>query len=55
MQNEVLERNVFSIHVDHKTLKAQKEEAVKKGDRSLARLFNCNPEEYIGVIACKEK
>ena len=54
IQNEVLAKNGFSIRVDHRTLKAQKEEAEKKGDSSLARLFNRNPEEYIGVIACKE-
>ena len=54
IQNEVLAKNGFSIRVDHRTLKAQKEEAEQKGDSSLARLFNRNPEEYIGVIACKE-
>ena len=54
IENEVLAKNGFSIRVDHRTLKAQKEEAEQKGDSSLARLFNRNPEEYIGVIACKE-
>ena len=54
IQNEVLAKKGFSIRVDHRTLKAQKEEAEQKGDSSLARLFNRNPEEYIGVIACKE-
>ena len=47
-------KNGYSIRVDHRTLKAQKEEAEKKGDNALARLFNRIPEEYIGVIACKE-
>ena len=54
IQNEVLAKNGFSIRVDHRTLKAQKEEAEQKGDSSLAQLFNRTPEEYIGVIACKE-
>ena len=54
IQNEVLAKNGFSIRVDHRTLKAQKEEAEQNGDTSLARLFNRIPEEYIGVISCKE-
>ena len=54
IQNEVLEKNGFSIRVDHRTLKAQKEEAEKNGDSTLAKLFNRIPEEYIGVISCKE-
>ena len=51
IQNEVLAKNGFSIRVDHRTLKAQKEEAEQNGDTSLARLFNRIPEEYIGVIS----
>ena len=54
IQNEVLERNGFSIRVDHRTLQAQKEEAEKNGDTFLARLFSRIPEEYVGVISCKE-
>lgn len=54
IQNEVLKRNGFSIRVDHRTLQAQKEEAQKKGDTFLARLFNRIPEKYIGVISCQE-
>ena len=54
IQNEVLAKNGFSIRVDHRTLKSQKEAAEKNGDTSLARLFNRIPEEYIGVISCKE-
>ena len=54
IENEVLSKNGFSIRVDHRTLKAQKEEAEKTGDTSLVRLFNRIPEEYIGVISCKE-
>ncbi|MBR6012825.1 MAG: MobA/MobL family protein, partial [Selenomonadaceae bacterium] len=54
IQNEVLEKNGFSIRVDHRTLKAQKEEAERNGDTFLARLFNRIPEKYIGIISCKE-
>ena len=54
IQNEVLERNGFSIRVDHRTLQAQKEEAEKNGDTFLARLFSRIPEEYVGIISCKE-
>ena len=43
IQNEVLAKNGFSIRVDHRTLKAQKEEAEKNGDTFLARLFNRFP------------
>ena len=54
IQNEVLERNGFSIRVDHRTSQAQKEEAEQKGDSSLARLFSRVPEKYIGVISCQD-
>lgn len=54
IENEVLAKNEYSIRVDHRTLKLQKEKADKKGDSSIARLFNRIPEEYIGVVACKE-
>ncbi len=54
IQNEVLEKNGFSIRVDHRTLNAQKEDAEKNGDAFLARLFNRIPEEYIGVISSKD-
>ena len=54
IENEVLSRNNFSIRVDHRTLKAQKEEAERNGDTFLARLFSRVPEKYIGIISCKE-
>ena len=53
IQNAVLERNGFSIRVDHRTLQAQKEEAESNGDTILARLFSRVPsrvpEKYIGL------
>ena len=54
IQNAVLEQNGYSIRVDHRTLQAQKEEAEKNGDSSLARLFSRVPEKYIGVISCQD-
>ncbi|MBQ3444112.1 MAG: MobA/MobL family protein, partial [Selenomonadaceae bacterium] len=54
IQNAVLEKNGFSIRVDHRTLQAQKEEAEHNGDSSLARLFSRVPEKYIGVISCQD-
>ena len=54
IQNVVLEQNGFSIRVDHRSLKAQKEDAEQNGDSSLARLFSRVPEKYIGVISCQD-
>ena len=54
IQNAILEQNGFSIRVDHRSLKAQKEEAEHKGDSSLARHFSRVPEKYIGVISCQD-
>ena len=54
IQNEVLERNGFSIRVDHRSLKAQKEDAEKNGDTFLARLFSRVPEKYVGIISCQD-
>ena len=51
IQNDVLAKNGFTIHVDHRSLKAQKEEAELNGDFFLARIFNRVPEKYIGVIS----
>ena len=39
--------------MDHRTLQAQKEEAERNADSSLARLFSRIPEKYIGVISCQ--
>ena len=55
IQNEVLERNGFSIRVDHRTLQAQKEEAEQNDDSFLARLFSRVPEKYIGIIGNQEE
>lgn len=54
IQNEVLERNGFSIRVDHRSLQAQKEESEQNGDSFLTRLFSRLPEKYIGIIGNQE-
>ena len=54
IQNEVLNNNGFSIRVDHRSLKAQKEEAERNGDSFLAKLFDRLPEKYIGIISCQD-
>ena len=54
IQNEVLANNGFSIRVDHRSLKEQKEEAEKSGDTFLAKLFDRLPEEYIGIISSQD-
>ena len=54
IQNDVLEKNGFSIRVDHRTLKAQKEEAERNGDTFLARLLDKIPEKYAGLISCQD-
>ena len=54
IQNKVLAKNGFSIRVDHRSLKAQKEAAERNGDTFLARLFSRVPEEYIGIISAQD-
>ncbi len=55
IQNEVLAKNGFSIHVDHRTLKAQQETAEKDGDDFLANLYKRMPESYIGILPLQEE
>ena len=45
---------VTELHVDHHSLKAQKEEAEQNGDSSLVRLFSRVPERYVSVISCQD-
>ena len=54
IQNDVLEKNGFSIRVDHRSLLAQKATAEQNGDKFLAKLFDRIPEKYIGMISCKD-
>ena len=47
IQNEVLAEKGFSVRVDHRSLKEQKEEAERNGDKFLAKLFDRVPEKYL--------
>lgn len=49
--NDVLAKNGFSVRVDHRTLKAQKEDAECKDDKILAQVYDRKPEKYIGVMS----
>lgn len=51
IQNEVLEKNGYSIRVDHRTLKTQKAEAKQHGDKFLSEVFDRMPEDYIGILS----
>lgn len=55
IQNEVLAKNGFSIHVDYRTLKAQEETAEKDGDAFLAKLYKRMPESYVGILPVQEE
>ena len=55
IQNEILAKNGFSIHVDHRTLKAQQETAEKDGDDFLAKLYKRMPESYVGILPVQEE
>lgn len=54
IQNEVLAKNGFSIRVDHRSLKAQQNEAAERGNDFLAKVYKRMPESYIGIIAAHE-
>ena len=54
IQNEVLERNGYSIRVDHRSLKAQQIEAEKHEDEFLAQVYKRMPESYIGIVSAHE-
>jgi len=50
IQNEVLEEKGFSVRVSHKSLKAQRDDAIKNGDTFLAELLNRVPEKYLSPL-----
>jgi hypothetical protein len=51
LQNVFLARGGHRTQVDHRSLKAQREEAVRNGDRRLAALLDRQPEIHVGVRA----
>jgi len=50
IQNQVLEEKGFSVRVSHKSLKAQREDAIRNGDKFLAELLNRVPEKYLSAL-----
>ena len=50
IQNQVLEENGFSVRVDHRSLKAQRDEAIRNGDTFLTELLNRVPEKYLSPL-----
>ena len=50
IQNKALEKNGVNLRVDHRTIKAQQEEALSSGNYLLADLLNKVPEKYLGPV-----
>ena len=50
IQNEALARNGINLRVDHRTLEAQREEALANGDYLMADLLNKRPEKSVGPV-----
>jgi len=53
--NEVLKENGISLRVDHRSLKARREEALANGNLFLAQLLDRVPESSVGPTALLEK
>lgn len=51
IQNSLLEKYEHETRVDHRSLKAQHEDALNRGDLKIAELLNRLPEEHIGPTA----
>lgn len=50
IQNEILAEKKFSVRVDHRTLKAQREDAINNGDTFLAKLLDREPEKCLSPL-----
>lgn len=48
IQNRLLEKYGYDVTVDHRTLVAQREDAIKRGDHVLAEILDRAPEQNIG-------
>lgn len=55
IQNEALERNGINLRVDHRTLKAQRGEALATGNYLLADLLDKMPEKYVGPVEMQKE
>ena len=54
IQNEVLKKHGYAVRVDHRKLKAQKEDAERNGDTFLAEVLDRSPEAYIGITSAHD-
>jgi len=50
IQNAVLAEKGFSIRVDHRSLKAQRDDAIKNGDKFLAKVLDREAEKYLSHL-----
>lgn len=55
IQNEILAKYGVPLRVDHRSLKARRQEALAKGNTFLADLLNRVPERAVGLLALLEK
>ena len=55
IQNSVLEKYGVKERVDHRSLRAQYIDALKKGNKHLAALLDRMPEEHVGPTAAADK
>ncbi len=55
IQNSILKKYNVNARVDHRSLKAQYEEALKKGDLDAVLLLNRLPEEHLGPALAADK
>lgn len=55
IQNEVLAKYGVPVRVDHRSLKARRQEALAKGNTFLAELLDRVPERAVGPLALLEK
>lgn len=53
IQNEILHKHGFCVRVDHRSLQAQKEAAIERGDMVTASLLDRLPEKSVGPIAAR--
>ena len=55
IQNEILAEKKFSVRVDHRSLKVQRDDAIKNGDLFLAKLFDRVPEKNLSSLPLDEE
>ena len=55
IQNKYLKKYGFDERVDHRSLKAQRDDAIRRGDMFLAKLLDRLPEQHIRTIALMEE